>query len=114
MILDISPNLTHSPKPPTFSTNKHTTKHNKTMTTNTTTTTMNANIKNAPHWMESEERFRFWEKNGISDHDRSEQIRITLEEYLNVPAWQLQDAEKRFADWCSWFSDFCWRVNANA
>lgn len=68
----------------------------------------------APHWMDSEERFRFWEKNGISDRDRERQIKLTLAAYVDVPEWQLKDAENRFVQWCEWFSDFCFRVNCKA
>jgi hypothetical protein len=65
----------------------------------------------APYWISPEDRFRFWERNGISERDRAEQIRLTMVEYANVPEWELQDAEDRFVDWCNWFSDFCYRVN---
>lgn len=78
------------------------------MSNTTTSTTTKAN---APHWMDSEGRFRFWERNGISDHDRSKQIAITLAAYADVPQWELQDAKERFVSWCDWFSDFCSRVN---
>jgi hypothetical protein len=65
----------------------------------------------APYWMGPEDRFRFWEQNGISDHDCSKQIAIALANYTDVPEWQLPDAKERFVDWCNWFSDFCYRVN---
>lgn len=71
----------------------------------------NTTPPNAPHWMDSERRFKFWEQNGISEKDRAQQIKLALAAYTDVPEWTLPDAENRFVQWCNWFSDFCFRVN---